>query len=734
MKLFCDLSCGDINVSPFAVFNGEKRVDVNYVKAENNGIIQLSGSTQDFIDRLYITKTNAGYVVKRTFKNVSKNVLCLKELGVDFDGISFNKDSKKDYFYHAENARIYLTFTFPIDYKRTTADAANSEFDVQANNKWADPNVVSEKIGASPYQPFPAILISNYDSKQGLVHGTLSQDVFYHNYLVKHTDLGVLLTAYSSFKAISYREVKPSETLVDEWFIGNTENADNIERIFSNYTKELRKKLPVNYGSTKINRDNVLWGSWNDGIFRDVSEDMLISEAKAIKEEFPTAKWLQLDDGYTTFSESAHGLCAPYEGEEGFDEQKFPSGLRGYSDKLRLTGLRPAIWIGGHCDKKTKIYTEHPEWFSDFTYRMDAGVLDVSQQEVRDYIVSALDLLVKDFAFDGVKFDFWSYAFEESSSVLKNKTASGYEYRKWLLKEFRKRLPADGYFQSCCDLAMGNPFLGEYFTNYRYGIDIGVGNWEHIKTNFLWGTACFSTHTGDLFVPNSDSIGMFPGLSDIDAQFCVNYILMTRTMVEITGRISQADKESARFKMMKKATCNLNNGQDVYFVNFDYRKKGVNVPEILYFNTPHFTNESVSGLPLKTVGLFNTEESEKTFKFSAKDLGLPNGKYVLTDIWTGEQTAIENCATIVLKAHGSKVLSVNEDNGTQIFDANLKMENVVISEEKIVFNNAYKYNAEIKLNKTAKNILLDGEEIAFTVSGGLIDCTLKKAGNIEILF
>ena len=89
--------------------------------------------------------------------------------------------------------------TFTVDYNRMAEDAKDSRFDIQAGNRWADPGVVTERIGASPYQPFPAILLSNYQTKHGLVHGTLSQNVFYHNYLVSHEVDLVKLEVFSSF-------------------------------------------------------------------------------------------------------------------------------------------------------------------------------------------------------------------------------------------------------------------------------------------------------------------------------------------------------------------------------------------------------------------------------------------------------------------------------------------------------------------------------------------------------
>ncbi|MCM8771839.1 MAG: hypothetical protein NC922_01995 [Candidatus Omnitrophica bacterium] len=41
---------------------------------------------------------------------------------------------------------------------------------------------------------------------------------------------------------------------------------------------------------------------------------------------------------------------------------------------------------------------------------------------------------------------------------------------------------------------MANPFLAEYFNNYRYGIDMGDGNWENFLTNFRWATTYISLH------------------------------------------------------------------------------------------------------------------------------------------------------------------------------------------------------------------------------------------------
>ncbi|MFA6931196.1 MAG: hypothetical protein WCT05_12795, partial [Lentisphaeria bacterium] len=598
--------CPGITFSPFLV-GQQGRIDPASCHLESTGNQQhlCYRYPGGFQDDFYLIRKGNEYACKRYFQNGNCD-FDLHELGLELNGISFAKNPAEDYFYHNENPRIYEKMGIPVDYDRVASGAAtDSGFDAQAGNRWADPGVVSERIGRSPYQPFPAILLSNYASANGLVHGTLSQKIFYHNYLAEHQNGKIRLTIFSGFKGILALHCSPHKVLLDEWYLGTSSEAADLEKIFAGYTAELRRHLPPLYGATAINRTSMVWGSWNDGIFREISEEMILREACYLKEHFPMVQWIQVDDGYAVNVPPAHGLGMPYEGEAGVDSQKFPGGLRAYTDKLRAIGMRPAVWIGGFCPKHTPIFKEHPEWFINYDYRVKASApLDVSLPEVRKYLEKALDVFFRKYAFEGMKHDFWSYAFEDSHDLLKNRDASGYEWRTWWLKEVRKRLPDDAYLQTGCDIVMGNPFLAEYFTNYRYGIDIGSGNWDYVKINFLWGVACFATHTSDLFVANSDSVGLFPGLNDIEAMFCLNYCLVTHTMVEIAGKLSETVPDNPRLKALKKVTCNPNNGQEIFLARYQYRDEKNTVPRILYFKTPHFSIlEEQPGLPLRSIGL-----------------------------------------------------------------------------------------------------------------------------------
>ncbi len=739
-KELAAFSCGEMSSSIFAVINGEKITPskVTGSLTEDGGMLQVEYGSLGTESLTFTRGKDSGGAPFLTCRRVFRTgnaVIRLTELGLELKGIRLGGDAAEDYFYNNENPRIYNRMIFPVDFDRTRKGLVkDSEFDETAGNKWADPGVVCERIGRSPYQTFPAILLGNLKKNHGLVHGTLSQNVFFHNYRVFHEADALTLQIFSGFKEIEALECSPGRILADEHFIGVTDHAEDLEKIFSGYTEELRKHLPPMYGASRLNRDWVLWDSWNDGILWHVSEEMLLKEARFLKKHFPTVRWFQLDDGYAAIERPAHGIGVPFEGEAGIHHEKFPHGLRHFTDEVRKIGLRPAIWIGGFCPLKNPIGQQHPEWFIDYSYRCKTvSPLDVSIPEVREYMTKALDTLILEYGFDAVKHDFWSYAFEDSHDLLKFKDRSGYEWREWWLAEFRKRLPADGYLQTGCDLAMGNPFHGKYFTNYRYGIDVCDGNWEDTKTCFLWCTACLATHTTDLIVANSDSIGMLPKMSDTDAAFRVNFVMATRTMVELSGKLSEADPGSPRFKRLKRALCNPNNGQEVFFADYDYRDPARFLPRVIYFKTGHFCNQNSSYLPLRTAGVFNVEDEARPVRLTPAMLGLEPGKYELTEIWTGESLPLSEETVLELPPHGSGLYSVSRTAGLQLLNADIR----VLSFDGKYVETGFGGRIELVFSREIRKILLNGRALPFTQEEDhgnyRITFTTEDAVRLEIL-
>ena len=732
---------GNLSLRPFVVMADGTERKLEYTLSVNEAAKTATISADDgkVRDYLFCTYSDDELQCRRSFENKSGRTVSIKELGIELSGITFDCDAKDDYSYHVEDPRLYGTFTLPVDFNRTAEGGTDPNFDIAINIDMADPGTLVDRIGASPYQNFPAILVSNYQTEKGLVHGTLSQQVFYHNYSIKHESDTVNLGIFSSFKATYRLDMEPGRVLNDEWYLGTTEEAGDIEKIFERYSKVLRTKLPANYGATKINRDNLVWGTWNDGIYRAVSEEMILEETQYLKDNFPTMRWIQLDDGYHAYPRDAIGVGVAYEGPEGVHPDKFPNGLRSLTDGIRQIGLRPALWIGLKAPQFTKLYKDKaPDWFVDFDYRAKFGVLDVSREDVREFMQYAINVLCRQYGFEAVKHDFWSYAFEESHDLYSIKNKSGYEHRSWWLNEFRKVLPTDGYLQTGCDIVGGNPFLGQYFTNYRYGPDIGSGDWQRLKRCYLYGIACFATHTGDLFTPNSDAVGLFPGLNDKEGLFCVNYCLVTHTMVEIAGKLSKADPENPRLKILKKAACNPNNGQDVYFIGYDYRTPRAyeNYPEAMYFKTPHFSVvENNDAMPLRTVGLFNVYEEDREFSFSLEELGLEAGEYVVTDVWTGEQYTMNDRFATNVEFHGSRLLAISKAGAYKLYDANIRINSAAVCDNVMTLEADYKYdNAELFFSAAPKAIAFEGKVLEFTTEDNLTKFAVPGKGKLTVTF
>lgn len=712
-------------------------------KESRNVHLSLNYRNPSFAEDWYIARDDDKIVWHRRGKNISGGKIELVELGLEISGITFGKNPARDYFYHPENPRIYGRMSIPVDLKRTKEQVKDSGFDSLAGTKWADPGVVCDRVGASPYQPFPAVLLSNYETNKGLVHGTLSQKLFYHNHLFRHDGGTVTWDILSSFKAISHLELDSGAIFDDCCYLGLTENAGNIEKIFDGYGEVLRQYLPPLFGQKNANRHAVVWGSWNDGICRDIDQERLFKMADFIKANLPTVEWMQIDDGYALNASKlnhAHGLGAPYEENGGVDLNKFPQGLKVYTDGIKERGLKPALWIGGGVPLGAPLANDHPDWFFDYSYRITrAGVLDVSLPAVRDYMRKALDFYFNESGFEGMKHDFWSYAFEDSHDLLKNKNASGYQWRTWWLSEIRKRLPEYGYLQTGCDIVMGNPFLAEYFTNYRYGIDIGSGNWEHVKTNFLWGTACFALHIGDLFVPNSDSIGLFPGLSDTEALFTINYCLISRSMVEVAGWLYK-EKNHPRFKWVKKALCCPNNGQDVYFADYDYREPGSPGPAIWYLKTPHFSRrEGNLYMPLRTLAVFNVADEEKSFSITPEKLNLPHGDYVVTDVWTLDTFDISLLADFSIPSRGSRLFAVNLKNkNPRVLDSNIKINETIFSAGSLSLDLAYGGDLELVLSNEPLRAEFNNTRIKFETgkqkANWILKAGIPRKGYLRINF
>lgn len=259
---------------------------------------------------------------------------------------------------------------------------------------------------------------------------------------------------------------------------------------------------------------------------------------------------------------------------------------------------------------------------------------------------------------------------------------------------------------------MGNPFIAKYFDNYRMGLDVGAGEWDRVKTSIFWACGYLATHSGDMFIPNFDSIGILPGLNDRDFFFLINFVFISRTMVELSGRFSKIDEDNYRLKVLQKASCCINNGEDVYFPTFNYREKGEINPNIIYIKSSIFSLDKDNPLiSLRSVALFNAEEKEKIVMLNIKDLNLKGKNYKAMDVWSGEEYDLSKEKSFRLEPHQSILLSVYDDKKVAIKDANIKLSNIELKDNIIYAKSEYCEKGYLKVNKNIKAIVINGNKI-----------------------
>ncbi len=236
-----------------------------------------------------------------------------------------------------------------------------------------------------------------------------------------------------------------------------------------------------------------------------------------------------------------------------------------------------------------------------------------------------------------------------------------------------------------------------------------------------WGAACFALHTGDLFVPNSDAIGLFPGLTDDEALAAINYCLITRSVVEIAGWLYR-DPDNPRLAWLRKAICCPNNGQDVHLVGFDYRNERHVAPTTWYIETAHFARQPSAGLPVRTVAIFNLDDEPRTVSVTPSDLGLPAGTWRFTNVWTGDSSCLDAAFETRLAPHASILLAVNPGHDAlELLDANHEVAASHRDGDSLSLTLRHPGPADLCFNHPPREASLDGRPIPIAGSRLLLD-------------
>ncbi|MEV4260013.1 alpha-galactosidase [Kribbella sp. NPDC049584] len=188
----------------------------------------------------------------------------------------------------------------------------------------------------------------------------------------------------------------PGETWESPKAVGacSAEGADGLARAFHDYERAAsRKRLP-----------HVLYNSWFATEFDIRAEHQLELARRAASIGVET---FVVDDGwFVGRSDDTGGL-----GDWEVDPQKFPSGLDGFITRLGGLGLDFGLWIEPESvSPKAQLAQDHPEWILR-TDRLEPVLvrnqllLDLSRDDVREFIWSTLDRLLSTYDIKYLKWD-----------------------------------------------------------------------------------------------------------------------------------------------------------------------------------------------------------------------------------------------------------------------------------------------------------------------------------------
>ncbi len=379
--------------------------------------------------------------------------------------------------------------------------------------------------------------------------------------------------------------------------------------------------------------------SWNYGVFEDISEEKLLKTARFIAGHMPDMKHFLIDGGWQSPDAVTSPSCANFylPEDQWHDSKRFPNGMKTMADKIRVTGLTPAIWWTPSVGLHSLLAQEHPEWLAkDATgnvFRIcDSGFLDYSLAPVQAYLQKLFTILFKQWGYEGMKMDFWSQSVE--SETIRYATGTGVQWRDWLLSTIRSYLPKDGFLMTCVAASMGNPFLGKGASSYRCSIDVGACSWREHVTASVWNLPLLSIPGNKTCLLNVDGMGWNPKLSDDENLHRLTYGFITMGSLEVDGRLEEVAPD--KIALLNQLIADMDRGHPVHCPD-EEAFQGRPLPKVLFVDYPAGSKTATRGIR-KHIALFNWTDKPAYAGYSAADLGL-SGTVKACNFWTQQDVS-----------------------------------------------------------------------------------------------
>jgi hypothetical protein len=497
------------------------------------------------------------------------------------------------------------------------------------------------RLGQGEDQPFPALYIRDELGKHGVVFAAATQALNFTTFEMRKRGMvneGVFerfLIHHDPGQASAITVPAGGSVDLDGIFIQITGDL-RAEDVYVDYIDFLSSRITFRGPTTAI-LSEAFHCTWNYGPFADQTEKSLLPTARFIAANFPKLKWFLMDAGYLG-GDSNTFLHRFYPDPNQFvTTDKWPRGIRGFTDELRRMGLRPGLWWSPTTNLKSALCDDHPDWVlrkadgSPYLIDKNNAYLDYSHPEALDYLDRTLAVILGQWGMDACKMDFWSQNFEDRHARLRDPGVTAVQARARLFQTIRKHLPADGILMTCVATGMGNPLIGQWADTYRNTMDIGVGAWHEQINNCIWALPTLSIEGRKTFLLNNDSAGIMAEYPDNENLFRLTWSYINMGLLETGGRMETWPQKWVQ--AMRKLTDRCDRGHRVHCPD-DRAFTGVPLPEVLYVDFPPDSPTAKTGVK-QSVALFNWTDEPKVISVRRARLG-HTAPVRSANFWTGE--------------------------------------------------------------------------------------------------
>ena len=364
-------------------------------------------------------------------------------------------------------------------------------------------------------------------------------------------------------------------------------------------------------------------------------------------------EYVQLDSGWQLGIETSpppHNVIA---GGPWVPNSKFSRGMQWYAEKIKERGLKPGIWVrpfqmvDGATERR-----EHPEWFNK------KGQMDFSNPEVLERVRTLFRLLVNEWGYGYIKYDFPSYdlfdawgptLFDDHWAHINphTNTITGIQAYRNALEAIRASV-RDTPLLACNSIMTSTLGLANVF---RIGDD--VGDWNRTFTYGVRSVGARYYTNGVFWANDPDCLLVREPFTIEQARMWASLVALSGGVVFISERLHELPTD--RLDIIKKAMPVYRNPGKGYAFGRPM--------DLLENDPPEFWNLEVRKEFGKwnVVGLFNWSDQPRNKVLDLKALGLEtDAPCAVFDFWDGRYLGVvRDSIEVNLKKLSCAVLAIH---------------------------------------------------------------------------